>query len=125
MPIRPRRQRRRRVEWSPRVALALTIGPAPHGARLDDATLAEAWQAYGVLLLGYRTGSRLWGFWSFEPGVPDELRGGRPALYPPEHRECVRHEASELDRRRAAWLAKQPGAGRHDDLARSTAGFRS
>jgi hypothetical protein len=112
VPVRPRRQRRRRIEWSPRVALALTIGPAPGDTTPTDATLAEAWTTFRPRMLdGYPPSRRPWGWWRFEPGVPDDLRGGRPALYPPEQRECVRHQARELDRRRAAWLAEQSGAG--------------
>jgi hypothetical protein len=47
MPIRPRRQRRLHFEWSPRMALALSIGPTPGLALPTDVTLREAWEAFG------------------------------------------------------------------------------
>jgi hypothetical protein len=43
----------------------------------------------------------------FEAGVPEDLRGGRPALTPVDEPT----DDHELEERRAAWLAEhEPGA---------------
>lgn len=120
MPVRPRRARRRTVEWSPRVALALTIGPPPFGAPRMSVFKA-AWDAYGaaLLLLPSSYDRRPWGFWAFAPEVPPALRADAepPGLYLPEDAERVRLERTELDQARTAWLAMQspdqrPGGAR-------------
>jgi hypothetical protein len=91
------------------VALALTVGP--WGEEPDDDVLAEAWQAYGVLLVdAYPPDRRPWAFWRFEPGVPDDLRGVRAGPDPVEDAERVRGDRADLARRRAAWLAEHNGA---------------
>lgn len=109
MPVRPRRQRTRRAEWSPRIALALTIGPRPTtwAPELCDAMLAAAWASFGpALIADAPAGSMPWGFWRFDPEVPDELRDHLPALHPVGDTDRVRAERDDLHRRRAAWLAK-------------------
>lgn len=93
------------------MALALTIGPRPGVVDVEDHVLATAWAAYGALLMdGYGPSSRPWGWWAFEPGVPDELRGERPQLVPVEDGEQDRAKRADLEVRRAAWLAAT-GAG--------------
>ena len=104
MPVRPRRRRVGRAEWSPTIALALTIGPRPGGAFPDDATLRRAWGERGAHLTATDPAERPWGWWEYEG--PPELRGGRPALHPSEDAERVEAERVALERRRARWLAE-------------------
>lgn len=116
MPVRPRRERRHRIEWSPRVALALTIGPNPGDDSLDDAVLREAWSLYGpALMFTSRPGTRPWGWWAFDAAVPAPLRATRPGLYPVEAAARVKREREDLDNRRAAWLAEHNGASRRHE----------
>lgn len=69
MAVRPRRQRRG-PQWTPAIALALQIGPAPQPAgatlRPSDAVLEAAWEAYGPYLLSLADDpSEVWGFRRF------------------------------------------------------------
>lgn len=114
MPIRPRRVRRSRWALTPRLDLALSLGPAPGGdADLDDDLLRATYVEHRDRLLDReRPGARPWAFWRFEESVPDALRATRPALR--EVHEDVRRERAEcdaeaadeidLDLRRSAWL---------------------
>lgn len=105
MPIRPRRQRRLRIEWTPDVVIALTIGPTPGRSTPTDKTLRAAWEAAAAyLLVDCPPDRRPWAWWRFEPGVPQELRGERPTLYPVEHAGRMRVESHGLEVHRAAWL---------------------
>ena len=116
MPVRPRRRRRSRVEWSPAVALALTIGPHPGDPLPGEATLREAWEAFAPHLLATEApGRRPWGWWRFDRSVPEALRASRPMLAPVENAEQQRAEADALEERRAAWLTAHEPAARHDD----------
>lgn len=112
MPVRPRRQRRLHFEWSPRMALALSIGPAPGSALPTDAAMREAWEAFGrsYLLASGSPGRRPWAWWAFEPGVPAPLRATRPELVPIEDADDARREADALEARRAAWLTEHEPA---------------
>src|SRR5436305_2074466 len=117
MPRRARHPKRRRVEWSPRIALGLSLGPMPvvpgdsPEPPLD--LLAAAWAAYRHLVEPGRPFARSWAFWHFEPDVPAALRS-RPAVLEPlrddrevddRNRERARHD---LARRRRAWLLADP-----------------
>jgi hypothetical protein len=105
VPVRPRRARRRRYEWSPRVALALSIGETR--ASVPRATLRAAWAEQRLFLLsGAGDIADLAGFWAYEPGVPDDLRTEPPGLYPIEQAKRVDREREQLHARRRAWLAE-------------------
>lgn len=101
---------RRRVEWSPRVVLALNIGPDPlRDDDLDDATLRALWLEHREHLLALeQPGRRPWAFWRFGPEVPEPLRAERPVLVPDEDYDAAarRDDDRDLDQRRAAWLAE-------------------
>lgn len=105
MPVRPRRARRRRYEWSPRVALALTCGETR--ASVPRATLRAAWVEQRLFLFsGAGDIADLAGFWAYESGVPDALRDEPPLLYPEDQAEKVEAEREQLYVRRRAWLAE-------------------
>lgn len=66
MPVRPRRRRVGGPEWSPRVALALTIGPRP-GDPISDEVLRAQWERWGAYLRATQPpGSEPWGWHRFE-----------------------------------------------------------
>jgi|SRR5829696_844100 len=106
MPVRPRRQRRHRLTLSPQRIFDLVIGPRPFGGE-PDYVLAALYREHAQ-----REGAdpSWWAFWRFDPGVPAELRGERPPLYPPEDGERVRRERADLELRRAKWLGEKNGA---------------
>ena len=107
MPVRPRRQRRHRVALTARRMLALTIGPSPLGDE-PDAVLRPVYVEHRERLLSdQRPGSRPWGWWCFEPGVPEALRGDRPGLHPVGGAVDRSREREGLKARRTAWLAGQ------------------
>lgn len=77
MPRRVRHAKRRRLELTLQVYNVLTLGPSLRDERLDDRLLAEVWHQHRERLLTHGLpGSRPWGFFAFEPGVPVELRAG-------------------------------------------------
>lgn len=87
--------------------LALTIGPEPRGGEPDE-VLERVYHLHRD-----RLDREPWGYWRFDPDVPDELRAERPVLrrvHDDTHRERrERDRRSEaqaaLERRRAAFLA--------------------
>lgn len=90
------------MPWTPRVALALMIGPSPVDP-ISDAELAAAWAEHGSRLLG---GPGVpWAAWRFAPGIPDELREEPPSLYPEADADRVRAERAALQEQRRVWLA--------------------
>lgn len=92
---------------TPQRMLALTIGPSPIGPSDTDDDLADLWwQHRDRILASQAPGTRPWAFWAFENGVPEHLRGGRPALTPVDEPT----DDDELDARRAAWLAQHEPA---------------
>jgi hypothetical protein len=109
----PRRRRtsKRRDELTLDWMIALTLGPPPGRGEPDEA-LEDAYRLHRARLLdSYPPDRRPWAFWAFEPDVPAELRGGRPALRPvhdDERQELGEHEwqlaDAELARRRRDWL---------------------
>ncbi len=106
MPVRPRRSRQPRNALTPSRVMALSIGPSPLEAE-DDDVLCEVWTEHRVRLLDDHPPSPRgpWGHWRFDVGIPDDLRGERARLYPPEEAEEVRREQAALEARRVAWLA--------------------
>jgi len=112
VPRRSRRSRQPRAALTPRVCLALTIGPTPiRDDDLDDAILREAWGEHRArLIASHPLDSQPWAWWAFEPGVPDSLRGQRPRLVAADVDNDRAAEAPDLDFRRAAWLAETNGA---------------
>lgn len=109
---------RRGVEWSPRVALALTIGEAPSGRPVPEASLRAAWEAQREFLIATAddVASGVRGFWRFEPGLPAALRHEPSALLPIAEAERARAERESLFERRRAWLVEH-----RPDLARTPA----
>lgn len=106
MPPRARRDKRRRIGLTISRALALSIGPDPLGDEPDD-VLLEVYREHGERLLAdHPDGARPWGWWAFEPEVPETLRATRPTLYPVRDAKRVRAKQEDLEVRRAAWLAQ-------------------
>ena len=105
--VRPRRVRRSRAPWGLRYALALSLGPNPvKDTDLTDAELGEVWAVHG-----HRLPLLCWGWWRFDPEVPDELRGERPALLFVEDEDAMRtaeNAALHLEAGRATWLDSLP-----------------
>jgi hypothetical protein len=112
----------RRKRQSKRVGAALTLGRyldltlGPHPTRgEDDRTLALVWAHHRERLLEDQPPP--WGFWYFEPEVPEELREVRPVLRPvddgqsakhqDQDHEAIRREREALEARRAAWLVER------------------
>lgn len=82
MAVRPRRKRRSSAPWSPAIALALQIGPAPQlpgdVPRPSDEALEAAWKAYGPYLLAdVKDPASLWAWRRFSGDGAE-----RPRLYP-------------------------------------------
>ena len=111
MPVRPRRSRRNKIEFTATLGLALLLGPKPGDTTMTDTFLREAWELFGPhLLLSSRRDKRPWGYWEFDPDVPMRLRSGRPELHPVEDAGRRRRERARLDADRAAWLAETGGS---------------
>jgi hypothetical protein len=120
MPRRGRYDKRaKRLELSPVTSLALTIGPTPTtpGAPpvwADEYLLALWTEHRDKLMASSPPGSAPWGYWYFEPGIPEPLREHRPELVEvlddedaeAAARDSRREAADELDRCRAAWLSE-------------------
>lgn len=89
------------------MALTLSVGPLP-GSTLGEVELRQAWRAHGGRVLEDEPVSPAgpWGYWRFAAGVPDDLRGDVPALYPLEDRDEIERQRVALHARRAAWLAR-------------------
>lgn len=96
--------------------LALTIGPSPRGDEPDD-VLADVYFEHRDRLLATQREpfTRPWGWWAFEPDVPDDLQEPRAVLEAVggdhdavEYRERHDRARRELDRRRRGWLAAHP-----------------
>jgi len=103
-----------RTALSPRLCLALTIGPVPgRDDDLSDALLREAWIEHRARLRATAPLDREpWAFWRFDEAVPDSLRGQHPQLVEVDADEPVPvpESAEDLDFRRAAWLDERNGA---------------
>lgn len=101
-----------RTALTPRLCLALTIGPIPgRDDDLSDGLLREVWTEHRArLLASHPADSQPWAFWAFEPSVPDSLRGQRPRLVEVDVDDDRAAEDPDLDFRRAAWLAETNGA---------------
>lgn len=91
----------RRKRQSKRVGAALTLGRyldltlGPHPTRgEDDRTLALVWAHHRERLLEDQPPP--WGFWYFEPEVPEELREGRPVLRPVDDGQSAKHQDQDL-----------------------------
>jgi hypothetical protein len=112
----------RRKRQSKRVGAALTLGRyldltlGPHPTRgEDDRTLALVWAHHRERLLEDQPPP--WGFWRFEPEVPEALREERPVLRPVDDGQSAKHqdqgheavhrEREALEARRSAWLAER------------------
>ncbi len=108
MPVRPRRVRRARFALSPRLDLAVTIGPTPgRDDDLLDDLLREVWREHRAWFLARcEPRSRPWAWWRFEPAVPDVLRATRPMLYAPGEAESRRRDEADVTASRRAWLAE-------------------
>ena len=92
--------------------LALTIGPDPSRTE-SDYVLRTVYRLHRERLLGdCRPGTCPWGFWRFEPEVPDDLRAERPRLHrvpvdleaEPRAGELASAADAALERRRREWL---------------------
>lgn len=107
MPVRPRRQRHDRHELTPRLTLALIVGPDPQtGASLSDRFLRAVWAEHRERLLSYAHPERLpWAFWEYE--APAQLRSGRPQLVPVDAPASSARDARRLALARRTWLAEQ------------------
>jgi len=106
MPRRKRQSKRVGAALTLRRYLDLTLGPHPTRGE-PDRTLALVWQHHRERLLEDQP--RPWGFWRFEPEVPEELREQRPVLVPVDDgqdHEAIRRER-ELEAARRAWLVER------------------
>ena len=108
MPRRKRQTKRVGAALTLRRYLDLTLGPHPTRGE-PDRTLALVWQHHRERLLEDQP--RPWGFWRFEPEVPEELREQRPVLVPvddgqDQEDEAIRRER-ELEVARRAWLVER------------------
>lgn len=92
--------------------LALTIGPDPRCTE-PDYVLGAVYRLHREgLLADCRPGTRPWGFWRFEPEVPDDLRAERPRLHrvpadleaEPREREVESAAEAALECHRREWL---------------------
>ena len=113
MPRRVRRKRTGGVPWRGALALALSHGPDPLAKPGDQNYFAadelrEAWAVHGARILrDSRPDRRPWGFWAFDPSVPDDLRGDRPRLHRTGADASKTQAAREaLEAARAAWLGQ-------------------
>lgn len=106
MPRRRRQSKRVGAALTLPRYLDLTLGPHPTRGE-PDRTLALVWQHHRERLLEDQP--RPWGFWRFEPEVPEELREERPVLRPVDDGDpaAIRAEREHLEAARRAWLVEQ------------------
>jgi hypothetical protein len=115
MPRRRRQSKRVGAALTLRRYLDLTLGPHPTRGE-PDRTLALVWAHHRERLLEDQP--RPWGFWRFEPEVPEALREERPALRPvddgqsakhqdQDHEATIRRERDHLEAARRAWLVER------------------
>jgi hypothetical protein len=109
MPRRKRSSKRAGAALTLPRYLALVNGPNPLGDE-DDRVLAAVYAHHRERLL--EDEPRPWGFWYFEPEVPEALREQRPVLRPvddgrDQDHEAIRREREALEARRAAWLVER------------------
>jgi hypothetical protein len=108
MPRRKRSSKRAGLALTLPRYLDLTLGPHPTRGE-DDQTLEAVWWTHRERLLEDQPPP--WGFWRFEPDVPEELREERPVLRPvdddQDHEATIRREREALEARRAAWLLER------------------
>ena len=116
MPRRERRDKRKRLELTPALDVALAIGPYPETPRapLDpsDDALRGLWVEHGERLLAR---ARPWANWAYSEDVPAHLRAERPHLrevLDDDDEEAAatpaeRAAEAELEERPCAWLERQ------------------
>jgi hypothetical protein len=125
MPRSPESKSKRKrsdVELTLERFLDLTLGPTPEhpGAHVTaeaEGRLRDVYRAHRDSILRHSTlESMPWGFWMFEPDVPDELRAEPSALReviedPDEEKKVSARLArgeDTLERSRRSWLARRP-----------------
>lgn len=110
MPRRKRSSKRVGAHLTLSRYLDLTIGPHPTRGE-DDRTLALVYAHHRERLM--EDEPRPWGFWRFEPEVPEELREERPVLRlvdgqdQDEGQGAVHRERDHLEVARREWLVER------------------